>query len=228
MSWWRNADSYGVFFNRDELKTRERADPPFLWPSGILAPRDPKSGGTWMAVTRHGTILALLNRWHEVQKGTKSRGQLIPYLADHGDPQKVGQSLRTYPLNDFPPFTLIAMDARSILRWDWDGSNLTSGEAIAPITSSSFRFPEVRARRRALYDGSVSSPAQIAELEAFHQESGAGAFSIRMCREDAQTWSRSRLNVLPKSISWDYLEEFREHLQPPLLHQSTLKREIIE
>jgi hypothetical protein len=51
VSWWREPDSYTVFFNRDELKTRSRALPPTIQQqNGVryIAPTDADGGGTWL------------------------------------------------------------------------------------------------------------------------------------------------------------------------------------
>ena len=222
MSWWRTADSYGVFFNRDERKTRQRADPPFQWPGGFLAPLDPESRGTWLAVNRSGLILALLNRWHEGGNGCRSRGHLIPELASCRNTGEVSDKLDSHDVLDYSPFTLLAMDSESILKWDWDSLKLTSETASAPITSSSFRFPEVRARREQVYTDMVGDQPLPSQLADYHAESDADAFSIRMLRDDAQTWSRSRIEVLPEEARWEYLEEFPEHLTQPVSHPSSI------
>lgn len=214
MTWWRDEEDYGVFFNRDEQKTRERADPPFLWPGGFLAPRDPGGGGTWIAVNRAGLILALLNRWHEGNPGTRSRGLLIPELAQLESGEKVGDALQLMDFQDYSPFTLVAIDAHSATRWDWTSAELLVEPATAPITSSSFRFEQVRTARRERFDTHIRPSATDDELDHYHQESAHGAYSVRMLRPDAQTWSRSKIHIAPNSIDWEYLEEFQDFKKP--------------
>lgn len=222
MSWWRDGEKYGIFFNRDEQKTRPRAEPPFLWPAGFLAPKDPEGGGTWIAVNRSGLILALLNRWHEGSSGTHSRGLLIPELAELADTTDIARQLGASKLADYSPFTLIAMDASAIMRWDWTGSGLLNEPAIAPITSSSFCFHEVRAKRRQTYQTSVTTEPGTPALARYHEQSGGGAYAVRMLRDDAQTWSRSRITIESTEITWQYHEEFVDFAQPPRLWQSAL------
>ncbi len=53
LTWRREGkETFEVFFNRDEKKTRSMAEPPreFTNPDGLrfLSPVDPDAGGTWM------------------------------------------------------------------------------------------------------------------------------------------------------------------------------------
>lgn len=68
-----------VFFVRDEELGRA-GDPPELredWP-GILAPRDPRAGGTWLGVNAGGLLAGLVNRRGDpLPDGARSRGQLL-------------------------------------------------------------------------------------------------------------------------------------------------------
>jgi hypothetical protein len=222
ITWWREEDRYGALFNRDELKTRPRADPPFVWPEGFLSPRDPPTGGTWLAVNRDGLILALLNRWHEGAKGTQSRGQIIPALIHLKIPEEWSAALGSMKLADYSPFTLVAIDSRDARRFDWDGQKLSNELAEAPITSSSFRFEDVSERRRAAYRETIGSKPGHRLLDKFHRESSRGAYSVRMCRPDAQTWSRSRIAISPGKIMWEYDEEFPDFHRSPKIWNAVL------
>lgn len=224
MTWWREDDRYGVFFNRDELKTRSRAQPPFLWSGGFLSPLDPASAGTWMAVNQDGLVLGLLNRWHESAKGTKSRGHIILALIHLKTPSDIWTALSSTNFADNSPFTLVAMDSQTIQRFDWDGQKLSKRMAEAPITSSSFRFEEVRERRGEAYRKSLDGPIDGHHLEEFHGEDSHGAYSVRMCRPDAQTWSRSRIEISAESINWEYAEEFSDFQKSPEIRTATLAR----
>jgi hypothetical protein len=69
------------------------------------------------------------------------------------------------------------------------------------LTSSSFRFEEVSAARRA----SFSSGLRGVDFHASPQEPPS-PYSVRMNRPDAQTWSRSRV-LISDRILWHYLAE---------------------
>ena len=216
MSWWRNGDRYGVRFNRDEKKSRPRAEPPELRENAFLSPRDPTGGGTWISVNRHGLIVTLLNRWHENQSGTASRGRLVWDLAIAEDTASVENLLESADLSPYPAFTLVAIDSSGEARWDWNTVSLTKTPATAPIVSSSYMTDEVVRHRTELY-------RNTADQETFHSLSGEGAYSPRMLRPDAQTWSRSHICVTLGEIRWSYAEEFLDFARVPHVWEARLE-----
>jgi uncharacterized protein with NRDE domain len=70
-----------VAANRDELRSRP-SEPIHWWPDrDVLAGRDEKAGGTWLAVSRDGRMAAVTNyREPGGPSGERSRGE-IPLLA---------------------------------------------------------------------------------------------------------------------------------------------------
>lgn len=219
---WRTEDGLEVFFNRDELKTRSRAEPPreFMTPSGsrYLSPIDPDAGGTWMLANEHGIVLCLLNRWHEQtsQPFPKSRGRIVTELADSKGLLQVKETLSSL-CPGARPFDLVAFEGIEALGFSWDGNQLTPFQPQMPLTSSSYKFEEVRQSRQEAFRPSVT-------LEQYQSSQGQDctAHTVRMNRPDAQTWSRTVLKVLPNEIRWDYWEEFPDLAKEPALHQTKL------
>ena len=220
MTWWHNTTDYGVFFNRDERRTRPLAEAPKLRGEGVLAPRDPAGGGSWMAANRHGLILCLLNRWQSAPTGGISRGKLVMDLADAADFASLQSRLDDTDLRRFSGFTLVAVDRSGARRWDWESGILRASAAECPVTSSSFDPEKVAAARRRRFAECVPDPSPDS-LERFHAE-GADAYSVRMCRPDAQTWSRSRIDVTGERLSWRYLDEFPNFERVPIESISAL------
>jgi len=211
LTWWREEDSYGVFFNRDEKKDRPVAESPAHFDHervNFLAPRDPRGGGTWMLVNEHGVIVCLLNKWHLASNApkaaTKSRGQLVLAFASLKEISQAPALLKK--LEDYPPFSLFLMEAEKEALWEWDGATLAESRAEMPLTSSSFSFEEVKAARLKRFKEGERGAAYHAS-----SEEEASAYTVRMCRPDAQTWSRSMVTVGAR-IHWEYLAE-----QPDLL-----------
>ncbi|MGQ0626680.1 MAG: NRDE family protein [Phycisphaerales bacterium] len=110
---------FRVMMNRDEERTRPPGSAPH-WhtlKSGARAfhPVDPAGGGTWIAVTTRGLLLALMNGNPEPRpprpEGALSRGTIIPALLDppQPDPLNVLARARELPLERFPPFRLVAL-----------------------------------------------------------------------------------------------------------------------
>ena len=104
-------------------------------------------------------------------------------------------------LESYPAFTLVVFSPDGERRWDWDGEQLIRSEARMPVTSSSFCFEEVKAAREGVFTSGKSG-------EAYHSSEGETppAYTVRMNRPDAQTWSRSRV-VVGEEIEWEYFAE---------------------
>jgi len=206
LTWWRDeSGKLDVFFNRDERKTRPIAEVPSLHEiDGVrfLSPRDPQGGGTWMIANEHGLVVCLLNKW-ELEKrnitSVRSRGRLVWQMAGLTSLDDVEGSL--CELESYLAFTLVVFSAHEERRWDWDGEILTRSDAAMPVTSSSYCFEEVKAAREARYASGKRG------LE-YHTSKGetSSAFTVRMNRPDAQTWSRSHLE-LGEKIVWEYWAE---------------------
>ncbi|MFD2257603.1 NRDE family protein [Luteolibacter algae] len=224
ISW--KTDSNGsrrVYFNRDELKSRPVAIPPQKFSStnevAYLAPIDPAGGGTWMAVNERGVMIALLNRWHEKVKlhGRKlSRGEIVLSLADCKSVEEAEVRIHSRDLGCFLAFTIVLSDHHSFSIFAWDGKRLVREDLHSPITSSSFAFPEVKCfREAALANGDVRRVHAGVDIIP-------SAYTVRMNRPDAQTWSRSEITFLEKSVIWDYWEEMPDLSGEPTHYRASL------
>ena len=217
MTWHRDEDGYHVFFNRDELKTRGRAEPPREWDCrGIkyLAPRDVDGGGTWLLANERGVVLALLNSWTPKPPAggadRPSRGRLLTdHLADCDSALAATERLRQLQVGEYPGFTLAAFDLSQVdepLLTAFDGADLREANEIMPVCSSSFRPEDVTTRRKASLREIESMTAE--SLWRWHtNENAPSAYTVRMNRPDAQTWSISRVTVRRGKIAWLYQEE---------------------
>ena len=234
LTWWReSADRIEVFFNRDEKKTRSRAvEPRQFEVNGVhyLSPRDPDAGGTWMVANAKGVVVCLLNRWHEeheVVGPVRSRGVLVEGMAGLENVPAVEEQLRSEDLTQVRPFTLVAFDPVGQRGFSWNGKSLAPVELSMPMCSSSFHFDQVvlsRSNRFAELIGNSSCGGK--DLENYHADvgDGASAYSVRMCRPDAQTMSRSRVRVSPEQVRWDYWEEHPDFEALPEAHRIELDR----
>ena len=206
LTWQRDPDgALTVHFNRDERKTRPVAEPPaFFEENGVrfLSPRDPQGGGTWMLANEFGLVVCLLNRWQQEKRPTdppRSRGRLVWNLASLKSAEDVEGSLRD--LEKYQAFTLVVFAPGGDRCFEWDGAILDTIEVPEFLTSSSFQFEDVSRARKACFLSHPGGP----ELHASPWEPPS-AYSIRMNRPDAQTWSRSTVEVSDR-IRWRYLAE---------------------
>lgn len=228
-TWWRDGEDYTLFFNRDELKTRSRAVPPELKVTeegvGFITPTDPDAGGTWMLTNEHRVTVCVLNLWHHLGNklpATLSRGKVVLSLADCTSCDDVHGRVKNMKLAGARPFTLLSLDKDGELVLEWDGEVLLEKKIQQPLTSSSFDFENVASARR---DEFSKVEKDASSLSAYHQCGDENtAYTVRMCRPDAQTWSISKVEVSMAETLWEYQEELPELASRPPLHRVSLQR----
>ena len=175
-----------------------------------------------MTVNQHGVIVALLNHWHLEAKGTRSRGKLVWSLSEEKNVADVEMKLQNLTLSDYSPFILMLMDQATVKRWEWNGKELTQESPANPACSSSFDYENVRTQRETKYSQLKNQSSN--QLADFHTEDSNGAYSVRMLRPDAQTWSRNIVKIDSETIHWTYHEEFPDFQKPVKTWEVELKR----
>ena len=224
MTWWRGAgNGYGVFFNRDEKKTRAKAEPPSIIDCGgvpCIAPRDPDAGGTWILSNAFGVTVAVLNAYQceEVQPDNagagrryRSRGEIPLVLGGSPDVQAASQRFASLDATVYRPFTVVILDPQSEISFRMDGSGKSKklpAPVEQPVLSSSFAPLEVYAARRAAFATAIRCPnsPERNELSAFHRTTGDApdACTPTMLRSDAQTFSLTALTIDSARVHCDY------------------------
>ncbi|HZO51167.1 MAG TPA: hypothetical protein VFB63_00550 [Bryobacteraceae bacterium] len=212
-SWVHRDDGFQLLFNRDEKRTRLRADPPRIETrDGVLtiAPVDGDYGGAWISVNERGLALCLLNASYG-PRGLRSRGLLLSELAGSRTADEVIERLAGADLGSYAALTMVALQPgrkAAIVEWDGLAANmLDDGDAQVPLASSSFDAVGVRLKRReefARITGGIC--ADEARLFQFHESHarGADAYSPCMHRADAETVSFSWVKVSPLEVSFFY------------------------
>ncbi len=251
LTWWSDYQGrYEVFFNRDERKTREAALPPRELRCGedvrLLAPIDPRGGGTWLAVNEAGVTIALLN-WYEEEPGEapkagwRSRGRLVTDLADAGSAEELAERISRIDAGSYPPFRVagFALDEAGgfhAFAWEWSrgGCLLPIQPLERPLCSSSYETgPVIGGRRARLEAWAMQSSGELSpdELWRYHHgenpEAGVevpSAWSVRMDRSDAQTWSISRVSVGPEAVNFLYEAESPGLGEPGIVTRASLPR----
>lgn len=217
LSWWRGADGYSVFFNRDEQRTRAVGLPPAVHASGpvrFLAPRDPDGGGTWIAANEQGLTVLVLNRYDvplAPPPEPVSRGTLVLRLAGESSAGAARRALDALDLRRFRPFTLALFEVGSdATLLGWDGTSLGVAGVSRPglvATSSSWQQARAHEVRRSLFERALASgradEAVLARVHADHADDQR-ALSPCMHREDACTVSFTRVRVGPGRVALSY------------------------
>lgn len=221
VTWMHQENGYQLFCNRDEKKTRPVALPPRVQScAGVrfLAPVDPQSGGSWIAVNEFGVSICLLNgdpphnRLLKSPEPVKSRGLIPPQLITAVSASECILQLQKLALAWFAPFTVLVLQSdtpATIAVWDGRRVEINhSTDPMLPLTSSAFepqRISKGRERRfvRRLREAGHLS-AEV--LRNFHSSRGErhNASSSCMHREDAETVSFSRVIVNRNRIQFVY------------------------
>ncbi|MCC6293251.1 MAG: NRDE family protein [Bryobacterales bacterium] len=212
-SWVHEDDGFQLFFNRDEKRTRQRANPPRVETrDGLLsiAPADGDHGGAWISVNERGLALCLLNGAYG-GSGLRSRGLLLSGLAGSRTADEAMERLLTADLARYAGFTILALQpGRKVAIAEWNGASATlSDESVAPapLTSSSVDAAGVRVKRRVEFERITGGARDnAARLFQFHEShgSGADAYSPCMHRADAETVSFSWVRVAPREVTFFY------------------------
>lgn len=209
-----------VAFNRDESPARPAALPPAALRTGdarALVPVDPESGGTWLAATDAGLVLALLNANPVApppRRPTRSRGGVIPAVLDAPSPwDAVFGVERALDVHECAPFRLVAIDRDSVADFHWNGREATVGSHLlgtgpALFTSSGLGDHRVTAVRGALFRDLFAGSDLFwpAAQDAFHRHRWAERpeLSVNMARPGARTVSFALIELGATAVRFRY------------------------
>lgn len=218
MSWFKTIDGYELFFNRDEIKTRRRAEVPTIYSDSnvkIASPTDTDAGGTWISANHYGITFCLLNHYEKEQlirhTDWMSRGDIIRRLAIHSSLPNVENNFSLIDLGQYKPFRLYVLDrsGKSVF-FTWDGQKvLKEYDIITPRSSSSYKPEMVRKARKNLFLSKKLSESKDRQAYIdFHKshEPGKSAYSVCMHRDNASTVSFSHIVVDAQRVAFAYAD----------------------
>ncbi|MEX0929800.1 MAG: NRDE family protein [Balneolales bacterium] len=199
--------------NRDELKSRKKAKPPFIQKSGelpYLAPVDGQAGGTWVGVNEAGIGLTIINNYQgnnpllNHRTDAVSRGLIIPDLMSRNHLEDVNARMQQLKVARYNPFKLIGMQSQPwmIMEWSWDGQKYrTRSLPVEPAiwVSSGRDYDGVSDNRRKIFERFLESdPLPGVDAVRRLHSSGlpeTGAYSIAMEQELVATVSNTIAEV---------------------------------
>lgn len=217
-----NSTSFILTSSRDERRQRRAALPPAEYLMGecsVHFPKDPEKGGTWVATSKTGFTLCLLNgayETHVIKESYRiSRGIM---LLDFFLYQDVQAFAREYNFEGIEPFTLIITDHRGDiqlyeLRWDEKQVSLKEKDASKPaILSSVTLYPcETIQKHEMLFsDWLQQHPEKNQEdIIAFHGGKGrgdAGSIPLVDINDNVLTQSITSIIKEKKQTEMRYLD----------------------
>ncbi|MBA4027704.1 MAG: hypothetical protein C0475_00915 [Planctomyces sp.] len=195
-------------FARDELRSRPPSGTPRLHsgPARALYPIDAAGGGTWLAATEHGLLLALLNQnprpgpagaGPQRAAGGRSRGTIIPALTGAQSLAEAQRALGALDPAGLAPFRLVALDGSGVVVASWTGRSYRVRRAggrdgLFMVCSSGLGDHVVRPHRHRLLERTLARLGPTARAQdAFHatHDPARGQLSPMMARRDARTVS---------------------------------------
>lgn len=201
LTWHYDSDSsnsYTLYFNRDELKTRKLALPPIVEElSGVsyIAPTDADAGGTWIATNQFGLTFCLLNNYEvddiEVTN-PHSRGEIIRRLVHSSSLSEIEQAVNDLPLEYYRGFELVVFGS-TVLRWVWDTVSLKRKQAINPVTSSSYETKKIQSLRQQYFKRTVVEAKGSYSPHELHQRFHASHIDENMMEVEGDVVSEDRL-----------------------------------
>ncbi|MDH3709035.1 MAG: NRDE family protein [Cyclobacteriaceae bacterium] len=120
----KGQDHFILTSNRDENYSRAAEHPEILILENQhrLFPKDPKSGGSWIAVSAKNRVACLLNGAFEKHRHRppykRSRGLV---LLDFFGYTKIDDFVKNYDFHDIEPFTMIMYEGLYLVEFRWDG-----------------------------------------------------------------------------------------------------------
>ncbi|WP_316786676.1 NRDE family protein [Pedobacter frigiditerrae] len=190
--------------NRDENSERGCAFAPVIEKQGeyqLAYPKDPKSGGTWIAVKDNGDVAVLLNGAFEnhvkLPSYRKSRGIILLEIIQSKFPEKTFDQIS---LAEIENFTLILYKKGSLMECRWDGfqKHKKSINVNQPCiwSSATLYSRPIRDEREQWFASWLEKEPNINQDKAirFHQFAGTGD------QENALVMARSN-NISTVSIT---------------------------
>ncbi len=199
LTWETFLGGYELHFNRDESRTRRKADPPKLTVrSGVsvIAPRDSEAGGTWISLNEAGVSLCLLNNYDAAERivGHVSRGMLVDALSTAKNSSELNTLISALNLSDYSAFDLFVFSPKeNPLHISWDGVACKEQKPTEQFASSSgVDTGEVILGRLQQYI--IRDDQTLTDFHRSHLPSKS-AYSVCMHRPDAETQSYTRIQV---------------------------------
>ncbi len=218
MTWFVREDGYELFFNRDERKSRRRAElPTSQFSDGVqyLSPTDADAGGTWIAVNQYGVSVCLLNHYQfeqiETYKNWISRGEMVRRFATITSLVEAETLFNSLDLNDYRAFRMFMIDhlgGNRLCVWDGHSARVEC-DVTTPKSSSSVDAKRVKALRKNLFANlNLSESKRVDDYINYHASHlpSRSKESVCMHRDDANTVSLSHVSVSSQGISFRYAD----------------------
>lgn len=210
----KGEDAFILTSNRDEQSSRNAKVTPAITlgeQKKLLFPKDPPTGGTWMAVSDQNQAVCLLNGAFEKHKHRPpyqmSRGLVVLEFFEYPNGQAF---LKTFDFTGIEPFTMVIYDRGTLIEFRWDGNDkhvkILSPSEPHIWSSVTLYDPTMIKERHLWFEEWLQQDREknIEQVLQFHQFGGNGnlEYGYIMNRENiVQTLSITGLVKDPGSVT---------------------------
>jgi len=207
--------------NRDE--NPKRAAIQLLTTQGLMFPREPLAGGTWICAQENQRMVCLLNgafvKHQHRPPYRKSRGLVVLDFFKYENSEKFSL---LYNFSGIEPFTMVIWEKGSLYELRWDEENIhfkSLDPQQAHIWSSCPLYPPaVQAQREAWFADFLAAQAHNPdEILAFHKNAGAGDTENALVMKRAD----GRQTISQTQIVYNAENQIFEMSYYDLIHQTT-------
>lgn len=201
--------------NRDDAYSRAQTNSPEVHTIGdsrVLCPSE-INGGTWIAANESGLAFCLLN-WNRPAPGpkTRSRGEIIPAIANATSLEQVAGLLSSLPNEGLHPFRLLAFSlpdqAISEFRVHTSHETIDFPWEYRHWFSSGMGDEEAARHRQKICAEALTQPDALSSnwVRRLHQSHGSepGPFSICVHRETGGTLSYTEVETSATKVTMRY------------------------
>ena len=211
--------------NRDEHISRPKSYEPkeeTINNCRVIFPKDPKAGGTWIAMNENGVGAALLNGAFERHIPTgnyaKSRGLVLLEIISSERPS---QYLDDLNLTNIEPFTIVLFDGSALIEFRWDGTRKYKKELDLNKnhiwSSATLYTKEVIAHRKQLFNQFIVQNRDFnkANIIKFHSNNNNDFENGFVINRDntLKTFSITQLVFEHKNVEMNYYDLLKEERQ---------------
>jgi len=206
--------------NRDETPKRQPQELFLDENKGLLYPKEPNHGGTWICVSSDNRVLCLLNGAFEKHKHEppykKSRGLVV---LDFFEYKNAPDFFDNYAFDKIEPFTMVLFDQGKLYDFRWDGlqKHIKPLDASKPhIWSSSTLYPQaIKNLRQQWFDEWAAKQNGFNSEAILHFHENAGADDIEndliMNRNNGIVCTVSITHVVKRNSNIEIIYKDRIH-----------------
>ena len=192
--------------NRDEIPTRQPNDLFIDEENGLIYPKEPKHGGTWICIGTKNKMICLLNgafQNHVKEKEyKKSRGLVLLEIIKSDLSFEI--LIERVDLNGIEPFTLIVFDKGKLFDFKWDSIQkhlivLDSNKSYIWSSSTLYKDDVKQLRQNWFNQWLANNDNYSADnILSFHKTAGIGnpEIDLIMSRANSQTCTVSITQII--------------------------------